>query len=461
MDLPISQIEEAIDIIVLLMIMIPFIFIVMNQKRIMKEAEERYKAISDDSPIGIYVYEDGKITYVNSQLAKMTGYSKDELLSMDIMDLIVQEDHSIAMDSIQKIMSGLEPNKVLQIKGMKKDRNIVEFEGHGTLTSRNGKPAIVGSVLDITQRKQMENELKESQEKYKRLILLSPDPILIHDGNKILFVNDKAVSLLGAVSFTEIIGQSIYDFIRTDFREITSSRVNQMFETKKHLSISELKIKNLQEQLIDIEISSGFISYKGKPAIQVIMRDITERKTFEQKLIETNETLRELSTVDGLTGIPNRRYFDYKFQEEWIRAARSSSKLALFMVDIDYFKTYNDTYGHQAGDDCLKKVAKTLQENLNRTDDFVARYGGEEFIVVLPNTDDKGASVVAEFLRKKVEEISIPHIGSEISHCITISLGIASTIPRIDAGPHELIEMADKALYLAKKDGRNRFKLYN
>ncbi|OLO39304.1 hypothetical protein BTR23_09670 [Alkalihalophilus pseudofirmus] len=162
-----------------------------------------------------------------------------------------------------------------------------------------------------------------------------------------------------------------------------------------------------------------------------------------------------MTNKDGLTGIGNRRYFDEILKKEWKRALVHSRNITLIMADIDYFKPYNDTYGHQRGDECLKQVATAIQKTLMRQGDVVCRYGGEEFAVILPDTNEKGAKHVAENIRESIAALQIPHAGSKISNYLTISLGTATLIPKAKANPKVLIEAADKVLYQAKKEGRN------
>ena len=179
------------------------------------------------------------------------------------------------------------------------------------------------------------------------------------------------------------------------------------------------------------------------------------------QLERANQELNFLSSVDGLTGIPNRRFFDQFLSQLWSLAARNGEPIALIMCDIDFFKAYNDTYGHLQGDECLKKVATALKNSLKRQVDFVARYGGEEFVVVLSNTDVDGATKVAETLRANVENLAILHRLSSITPTITISLGVAIGYANSTVLPQTLIEAADNALYQAKRAGRNRYILAN
>jgi diguanylate cyclase (GGDEF)-like protein len=168
------------------------------------------------------------------------------------------------------------------------------------------------------------------------------------------------------------------------------------------------------------------------------------------------ESLHRISTLDGLTGVANRRLFDDTLNLEWRRAARSRAPLSLLMIDIDRFKAFNDAAGHQNGDDCLRRVAQALRESVHRAADLVARYGGEEFGVLLPETDAENARQVAESLRERIESLDMTHPGAGAGH-VTISIGVATTTPPREGGePEELVRRADEALYAAKRAGRNR-----
>lgn len=183
--------------------------------------------------------------------------------------------------------------------------------------------------------------------------------------------------------------------------------------------------------------------------ILLAIEDITERKKAE-------EQLKLIASMDGLTGIANRRHFDNTLDLEWRRAMRSAKPLSLIIIDVDYFKNYNDVHGHQSGDSCLQKIAHTIRDSLRRAGNFVARYGGEEFMVILPETDTEGAYLFAESLREKIENLNIEHKDSKAGKNITISLGVSTSIPKKDSAQDELISLADKALYKAKQGGRNR-----
>jgi diguanylate cyclase (GGDEF)-like protein len=173
-----------------------------------------------------------------------------------------------------------------------------------------------------------------------------------------------------------------------------------------------------------------------------------------RQLEEANLQLKRLSFLDGLTGIPNRRAFEERFQLEWRRAMRHGSSIAVLMIDIDHFKEYNDHYGHQRGDDCLFQLAQRLRNSISRPGDFVARYGGEEFAIILPDTELEGARAVAENVRRRVAGLRIPHSTSPVREMVTISVGAAAVVP--DAASPAPVAAADHALYRAKQLGRNR-----
>ena len=182
--------------------------------------------------------------------------------------------------------------------------------------------------------------------------------------------------------------------------------------------------------------------------------ELVEKRTAQ--LAEANRALQQLSVIDSLTGIANRRRFDEVLETEWRRAMRSDTSLSLILIDVDFFKSFNDRYGHQAGDECLRRVAQTLDVVINRAGDLTARYGGEEFAVILQGNTAQGAIKVAEILRESIERLQISHVNSSVSNIVTISLGVATIFPEYDLLPAGLVAEADKALYLAKDKGRNR-----
>jgi len=205
-------------------------------------------------------------------------------------------------------------------------------------------------------------------------------------------------------------------------------------------------------------LSLGAIDYITKPFKPSILR---ARVRNHLQLKYYRDRLARIGMIDGVTGIPNRRRFDEVISLEWRRATRSSQPLSLIMGDIDYFKNYNDTYGHLEGDACLRKVANRFCEILKRPGDLVGRWGGEEFACILPETEIGGAVTVAERIRKGIIDLAIPHLSSPIAPVVTVSLGVTTMVPKPGQDPIELIRRSDEALYKAKKAGRNRVAVFD
>ena len=209
-------------------------------------------------------------------------------------------------------------------------------------------------------------------------------------------------------------------------------------------------------------IQAGGDDFLYKPVSEVVLlakaQAMLRISTRQQEICDVHRQLKEIASLDSLTGIPNRRYFEDMLSIEWKRCLRNDMPLSVVISDVDYFKQFNDIYGHQAGDVCLKAVADSLSESLFRVEDTVARYGGEEFVAILPGTDADGAYAVAERMRQSARYLGIPHergIGGRLS----CSFGVASTCPSADKLPQQLLRTADLGLYAAKHAGRNRVAL--
>jgi len=200
------------------------------------------------------------------------------------------------------------------------------------------------------------------------------------------------------------------------------------------------------------------IRYHSRSYLTLLQRDEAYRalRVSQQQLLDTNLVLQRLMNSDGLTGLSNRRHFDEYLELEWRRAMREQQQLSLLMIDVDYFKAFNDTFGHLAGDEALGNVAGAIRGSCGRPSDLPARYGGEEFALVLPNTSPGGARLVAEKLRQSVVALHIPHTSPHANACLTVSIGLATHVPSIGSQCRQLILAADKGLYQAKASGRNQ-----
>jgi diguanylate cyclase (GGDEF)-like protein len=247
---------------------------------------------------------------------------------------------------------------------------------------------------------------------------------------------DIPVIFLTALSQTAVIIKgfelgAVDYIIKPTQQEIVLARVNT------HLTIQKLR-QNLQAQN------------------QQLQQEIQQRQEAEAKLQKANAQLKRLATLDSLTQVANRHRFDEYFNQVWRISRREQWVLSLLLCDVDYFKLYNDTKGHQAGDECLYKVAQAMKQVVKRPADLVARYGGEEFAVILPNTPAQGALQVAKFIQSKLIQLGLTHPRSPIKNSVTLSVGVSSTVPCHQTSPEALIAAADQALYQAKETGRDR-----
>ncbi|KGF66485.1 MULTISPECIES: response regulator [Pseudomonas] len=200
------------------------------------------------------------------------------------------------------------------------------------------------------------------------------------------------------------------------------------------------------------------IRYHSRSYMTLLQRDEAYRalRVSQQQLLDTNLVLQRLMNSDGLTGLSNRRHFDEYLELEWRRSIREQTQLSLLMIDVDYFKAYNDAFGHLEGDEALRQVAKAIRANSSRPSDLPARYGGEEFALVLPNTSPGGARLLAEKLRQSIASMNIPHIAPSQGSSLTVSIGLATVVPQVGSHSRQLIQSADQGLYAAKHNGRNQ-----
>ncbi len=271
-----------------------------------------------------------------------------------------------------------------------------------------------------------------SEGRFRRIFENAPGAIIIVDRetNRILQSNPFLNSWLGYRD-EELLGMTL-----ENLRVADGTDVGRIYRKK-------------DGSLADVEETRTPVPFQGKEALLIVAHDISDHKRVQT-------ILQDLSRRDGLTGLANRRHFDESLEREWKRALREKAPLSIIMCDIDFFKDFNDAYGHQNGDDCLRAVARVLEEVLHRPLDVAARYGGEEFVAILPGTDREGALAVAESIRSGIEALAIPHTSSSAAPVVTISLGVASAIPTPEGTAAEILAAADRALYRAKGQGRNR-----
>jgi diguanylate cyclase (GGDEF)-like protein/PAS domain S-box-containing protein len=294
--------------------------------------------------------------------------------------------------------------------------------------------------------------------------MASPDDITIADlDGRILLFSDAAPEMFGYTA-AEGVGMSIMDFLHPEDHPRAGANILKLLQNN-HVGPNEYRALRKDGSCFDIEVKNALIrDQQGNPYRMVLIaRDITSRKHTEQQiqqLIHQLEFERDLaqrnSLTDSLTGLPNRRFFDNALRVEFSRYQRSGVPLSLILLDVDHFKNYNDHYGHPAGDDCLRQLARTLKAVVEREADIVARYGGEEFVVILSDTSRQGALALAARIRAAVSELALPHARSDVSEFVTISLGIATAADHPLNDGNQLVSLADQAMYRAKMKGRNR-----
>lgn len=276
-------------------------------------------------------------------------------------------------------------------------------------------------------------------------------------------------SLYGAES---VIGRNFVDI----FPEMADGRVHAAIRAALSNNFASLISQTLNKAPFPLHSTSAneALGERIQQAVQVMpievaalqrhclvqITDVSMAVARDKKLRELALELQTQTFSDGLTGIANRRRFDVHMEDEFRRAKRMSSPLSLIMIDVDYFKNYNDNYGHQRGDECLILIAAALARRLGRPCDLLARYGGEEFMAVLPDTNSDGAARIAESMRAEVEALALEHAYSDVAQHVTISLGLVTQVPLSNTAVSHLIGAADRALYRAKHTGRNRVVMY-
>ncbi len=319
-------------------------------------------------------------------------------------------------------------------------------------------------------RLQMDDILMETTERSNRIVMeseisnlimsqvfnASNDGIWAIDRNfKVIRVNQRLIHLLKK-PINEIIGGKCYELFQEHCRSQEECPMKKILAGERMLEQEKTLSFGTRKEIPFLVTSTPLLSLdQSIIGLVETFSDITERKHAETMLQLANRELERQATEDGLTKLSNRRRFDDYLATEWRRQARAQGQIALILCDVDYFKNYNDHYGHQAGDDSLRFVADAIRKRVGRPGDLIARYGGEEFAIVMPETDLRGAFQVAENIRLELTKMAIPHAHSAAAPYITISSGIAVMFPNANNDPKTLIEMADQGLYRAKQNGRN------
>ncbi len=386
---------------------------------------------------GLAFMKEAKKTFADLHFVMITGFSSDyayaDVLRAGATDFLTKP---LRLDELQI--------KIERIK--KEQRLLAELKAGSTALELTAEKA---NLLSI----KAETAHLEREQVFDR----STSGIWIIDSRFDILRINRTLSHLAGKSRDNLRGSKCYDVFRTTLCGSPNCPLTRIMNGHAFMECDIEKKDQHGAKMFFLLTATPFFGLDGeRMGMMAEFKDVTSRRLAEMALKKANRELQRLSVLDDLTQVANRRRFDEVLREEWQRMNRERAPLSLIFCDIDYFKFYNDTYGHQAGDACLRTVAETINAHCRRPGDFVARYGGEEFTVILPNTGFEGAFHLAEGIREKVEWLKIPHGQSKVSPYITLSLGISCAFPSVDTLPETLVGFADKALYEAKTQGRNR-----
>lgn len=437
----------------------------------LRQSEQRYRQIfHNNGAVKMLIDADsGGIVDANAAACEYYGYAIDRFRGMKLWDVSVGTE-----DEVRGRLRDASLDKADLYNRQHKlaSGEIRDVAIHAGPVDVQGKRYVYGIVQDVTERMRAEEGLRESELRFRSITQSANDAIVVVDSNdKVIFWNEGAQSMFG-YDEEVILGQPITRLV-PHLYEHPHSRAPKAAESfdKTGLINKTLELTALRKDGTEMPVEMSLASWSTEEGVfcSGIIRDITERKQYENQLqaqmdqintysaelechkqrLETiNKKLEALAKLDGMTGLKNHKAFQDRVVSEFQRAVRYSTPLSLVLLDVDHFKSFNDTYGHPAGDEVLKLVAQKLQENA-RGVDFVARYGGEEFVVILPHTDREGAMALADRFRIAIEKSEWP------CRPITASFGVA-TLTEAVKDPQELIADTDKALYVSKARGRNR-----
>ncbi len=473
----------------------------------LQESEAKFQKLAENIPGVIYryvLYPDGsdRVTYISPRTRELHERDPQAVLqdSRLVFDLVHPDDAQSLQASILKSAQTLQPwrweGRIITPSGCLK---WVQGFSHPECKA-NGEIVWDGLLIDMTDRHTAEAALRDSEARFRSLAENLPGMIyryILHaDGtDEFTYLSPHCYEIYeieAAVMMqnTQLLWGAVYP---DDMRRVQGTIADALQNPKSINLEHRVTTPSGQVKWIQV-IAQPDIQPNGDSVWDGVTIDITSRKLAEQLLADYNRTLEQqvqsrtlelqqeilerkraeevakaaesalrqanlelerLASLDSLTQVANRRSFTHYLSQQWQQMQREQKPLSLILCDVDYFKRYNDHYGHQEGDRCLQLIAKAMNQVVKRAIDLVARYGGEEFTIILPNTDLTGAIYIAEDIRETVQRLQISHAQSEVSSFVTVSFGVASLIPTIELSPETLISESDRALYRAKRAGRN------
>lgn len=434
----------------------------------------------DALPVGCLVLAaDLSVCFWNQLLEEWTGMPRQQVLGRPVADVVPNLASSRYLARIRPVFDGgppvifspqLHPHLIpalrpdsqqriqqttvtaLQLDGVTHLLFAVQDVTDLVLTARESRLLHQQALQEIEQRKAAEVAQREGAERLRAIVENAVEAIIVMDVTGMVEEFNAAAERLFGYEASEVIGRNVSMLMPEPDHSSHDAYVQRYLQTGQRCIIGigrEVVGLRKDGSVFPMRLAVSETTVGGLRHFTGIIHDITVQKQLEKHL-------RTLSMRDGLTGISNRRSFDEALEKEWRRELRHTEPLSLILLDIDFFKRYNDSYGHQAGDTCLKTVAECLAASVQRAGDLVARYGGEEFVVLLPETSLQHAEQVAEQIRQNVLSLAVPHLASDAAQIVTISLGVASLVPQAGLSSQQLLKMADQALYAAKAEGRNR-----
>jgi len=471
----------------------------------LKRSQQKLSLHVQNTPIAVIEYNlNFEVVEWNLAAEKIFGYSKNEIVGNSGFTLVPENDRALVKEVWEKLLNQIGGNRSTN-ENITKDGRIIICEWYNTpLISEDGNYIGVTCLAqEISDRVQAELALHQQIEREKLLVTITErihqslnlDEILNNAVREVrgLLNSDRVLIYriwsdgTGCVVTEAVVPDCEAILGRTFPVEVFPKEYHQLYSQGRICAISDRNSAKIAPCLVEFLRE---LAVKAKLVVPLMAgeqlwglliahhcREVRHWQPSEISLLQqlgvqlgiaiqqallveqmeaANAELQRLACLDGLTQVANRRHFNESLEKEWRRMIREKSPIALILCDIDYFKAYNDTYGHLAGDLCLQKVADAIQRAVKRPADLVARYGGEEFAVILPNTNQEGALTVATEIRTYVISLKMIHEQSQASQYVTLSLGVAVTIPKVDSSYQELIKMADVGLYEAKSQGRDR-----
>lgn len=417
------------------------------------DSEKKYRLLIQSANEAIFIIQNGLVVMYNPVCEILTGYTAEGISGMTFPEFIYPDDRQLVIENHRRRLQGENFSDPYVFRLVRKDGSIRWININAVLIDWQGQKATLNFMSDITAVKVAEEALRGQEELWRTLVHVTPDYIVLQDREgHILFMNHYHEDF----PEKDVLGHSVYEYLPPETATLFKQKTEECLNSGNTIQVEYKGIAGAgilrfyEAYFVPIQYGSyGLI-------VMAISRDIDDRKQIEKALESSNLKLELLSRTDGLTGIANRRHFDEQYNLEFVRHRRLKNNLSLIMLDIDHFKTFNDLFGHLAGDVCLQKIAEVIQTSVLRPTDLAARYGGEEFICILPDTNLEGALVIAEKMRKNIETLSLVNKNIETSNHITASLGVVSINCDANETELEFLARADSALYKAKIAGRNR-----